>query len=107
MPLRNRFDFRLSESREVCRFSCDDVLRNAVVMLLEKLRKILDRTALAGAMADQDDFVGGKQIFRHILVKCRFFRHTLTFVVGFLFMDQVVMKPERIVGAFRLLIFSA
>jgi len=75
-------------------------------MLFEKVRKVVNRTALACPMSNEDDFIGSQQLFRNLLVKGLLFRDTFALVVRFLLVDQVVMKPKRVVGACRLLLFG-
>ena len=43
---------------EIYRFCGDDVPRNIVVIFFQVLREMADRTALAGAMSNENDLIG-------------------------------------------------
>ena len=67
------------------------------MVLLQVARQHLRNIALTGTVTDQYNLLGGCQRDRHLLIKRGLLGNPIAAVVGFLAVDEVVMKMVRIV----------
>jgi hypothetical protein len=104
---RDGFNFRLGKRRKVCRLDSPHVLSSLRMMRLQVSHQVLDRAALARAVADQHDLVGWHKILRDLLIEGSFFWYMLPAIMRFLAMDEMVVEMERVIWANRNLIFRA
>ena len=97
MLLRDRLDFWLGKSREVCRLGRHDSLEYFRMMALQVFAEELHRAALARCMPNEDDRFGMDQIRGYLLVVGFFLWNMIALVMGFLSMDQMMLESKWII----------
>ena len=75
------------------------------MVYLQVLCQVFDCATLADTVSDENNFVRRQEIFCDLFVEGLVFRDPLTLVVCFLFVNQVMMEAERVVGSHSVLQF--
>ena len=96
---REFLNLRLRQSGKIRCLVGDNSPKFLWMMCFEILSQEPNRAAFTRPMSDEDDGFGTNNIHRDLLVVGVFLRYTITFVVRFLTVDQVVLEAKGIVGS--------